>query len=324
MNTKIKSILKNIIALALILALFSFVNIKELFNSFANLTILQFSYLMFISIVLVYISALKWSLFLSSFSSPNRKTNTVSSEVGEIPVLRLFNLYLVGYFVNLLLPSFLGGDAVRSWYVGKKVGQHEAAAATILERYTGFAAMILLASGFIWFVKQANLEIKLLVGAAFAGLIVITFIGLSTKVSSYFLRYQQIEGVMKHFKKIQDAFHLAKKDRPLLYKTFALSLLFHSVTVINTIACAQAVDWMQPPIWDLFVVLPIILLIAAIPLAPNGLGLQEGAFFFFLTGLGATPEQALGTALILRAKSYVLAIAGGLIWLYLKFKDKKA
>ena len=116
---------------------------------------------------------------------------------------------------------------------------------------------------------------------------------------------------------------MAKKDKPLLYKTLGLSLLFHSIAVLNTIACAQAVGWANPPVWDLFVVLPIILLIAAIPLAPNGLGLQEGAFFFFLTGLGATPEQALGTALILRAKSYILAIIGGLIWLYLRYEDKK-
>ena len=62
-----------------------------------------------------------------------------------MPVLHLFNLYLVGYFVNLFMPSYLGGDLVRSWYAGKEIGQHEALAATILERYTGFVAMIVLA-----------------------------------------------------------------------------------------------------------------------------------------------------------------------------------
>ncbi|MEZ4753649.1 MAG: lysylphosphatidylglycerol synthase transmembrane domain-containing protein [Bdellovibrionota bacterium] len=310
MNKKLSSFLKSLLSIAILCALLYLVDLNVLIDSFKNLTAQQIAYLLFISVVLIYVSSLKWSLFLTSFAH-------------RVPVVRLFNLYLVGYFVNLLLPSFLGGDAVRSWYVGKRVGQHQAAAATILERYTGFAAMILLAITFIWFVSLATFEVKILVICAFLGLTAITLLGLSTGVEKVFSHFKSLNSSLPHVKKIQAAFRMAKKDKSLLFKTLLLSLLFHTVAVINTVASANAVGWDAVPVWDLFVVLPIILLIAAIPLAPNGLGLQEGAFFFFLTGLGATPEQALGTALILRAKSYVLALIGGLLWLYLHHEDKK-
>ena len=70
-----------------------------------------------------------------------------------------------------------------------------------------------------------------------------------------------------------------------------------------------------------FIVLPLILTIGALPLTPSGLGIQEGAFVFFLHGIGASEEQALLIALILRAKSVILALLGGLV--FIKVRKKK-
>ncbi|NBO19859.1 MAG: hypothetical protein EBV03_11695, partial [Proteobacteria bacterium] len=99
-------------------------------------------------------------------------------------------------------------------------------------------------------------------------------------------------------------------------KALLLSVLFHSVTVVNTVAAGYVVGWDNPPIRELFVVLPLILLVGALPITPSGLGIQEGAFFYFLGGLGASPGQALGIALVLRAKSYLLALLGWLCWIF--------
>jgi uncharacterized membrane protein YbhN (UPF0104 family) len=94
-----------------------------------------------------------------------------------------------------------------------------------------------------------------------------------------------------------------------------LSITFHLLTVVNTVAVATAVGWASPPWGDLFVVVPLILLVGAVPISPHGLGLQEGAFVFFLHSVGATTGQALAIALVLRAKSYVLALVGALGWI---------
>ena len=76
----------------------------------------------------------------------------------------------------------------------------------------------------------------------------------------------------------------------------------------------HAVGWEEIPWGDLFVVVPLILLIGAVPVSPQGLGIQEGAFVFFLSGVGASSGQAMAIALVLRAKSYLLAAVGGLLW----------
>jgi uncharacterized protein (TIRG00374 family) len=111
--------------------------------------------------------------------------------------------------------------------------------------------------------------------------------------------------------KIEEGVRFGASHPPLLAKAFFLSLVFHSLTIVNTVAVAHAIGWDNPPVLDLFVVVPLILLVGALPLSPQGLGIQEGAFFYFLHAVGATESEAVAVALVLRAKSYVLALLGG-------------
>jgi uncharacterized protein (TIRG00374 family) len=281
------------------------VDLRQLWHALSQLTIESILYLAILSFALIFISALKWQLFLEAGGQ-------------KVSVWRLCSLYLVGYFVNLVLPSYIGGDMVRSWYAGQKVGQHEAATATILERYTGLVAMIALATIFVWFVGEITIQIKLVVIIIAIGLAVGSWLALQPALIRQFEKMPVVGKFAGHLKKVQEGFNLARSNHTLLVKALALSFIFHTITVLNTVVAAGAVGWGDPPIWDLFVVLPLILLLAALPVAPSGLGLQEGAFYFFLHGVGANSGQALGVGIVLRAKSYVLALLGGLIWLRLK------
>jgi uncharacterized membrane protein YbhN (UPF0104 family) len=105
------------------------------------------------------------------------------------------------------------------------------------------------------------------------------------------------------------------EDFRLVAKALVISLMFHLLTVINTAAVASAIGWSTVPWTSLVIVVPLILIVGAVPISPQGLGIQEGAFVFFLSSVGATTDQALAIALVLRVKSYLLAICGGLLWL---------
>ncbi|MFM1847581.1 MAG: hypothetical protein RL417_1055 [Pseudomonadota bacterium] len=292
---------QRIIAAVLVGALIFSVNIHELLGALSRLTVPLAVYLLYISGVLIYLSALKWKLFLESFGR-------------SVSLVRLNALYYIGYFVNLLLPSHLGGDAVRSWYLGKSIGQHEAFAATILERLLGLVAMLGLGLVSMWFVPAASWEVRGAIVAMAIGLAVAIGVILSRRCLELAQRLPRMERLVGHLHKVQGVLRAAASNRPVLLKALGLSLVFHSLTVVNTVAAAAAVGWYGVPYGELFVVLPIILLIGSLPITPSGLGLQEGAFLYFLTGLGATPAEALGVGVILRLKSYLLALVGGIVW----------
>ena len=301
--------IKPLVAIFMLVLLVWLVDLRELLAALSKLTITSVVLLLGISVVLILVSAVKWRCFLESGQQ-------------EVSLVRLFKLYLVGYFVNLMLPSYFGGDVVRSWYAGKQHGQHAAATATILERYTGLVAMLTLAFIFVWLVDSATPQVEVAVVLCAVGLVVGTFMVLAADrlpVIGILGRHKALSG---HFDKIRRCLLVAGRNRSLIAKALMLSFLYHSLTVLNTVVAADAVGWHNPPVWDLFVVLPLILLIGSLPISPSGLGIQEGAFFFFLTGVGATPAQALGVGVVLRAKGYVLALLGGVVWLGLKNEER--
>jgi uncharacterized protein (TIRG00374 family) len=306
-----QQVFKSALALGILAILFFVVDLSALQTALSQLSISAFSYLMMISFVLVYISSVKWELFIESFGA-------------SVTCLRLFALYLLGYFINLLVPSYVGGDLTRSYYLGKDAGQHEALASTLLERYTGFVAMMILGVLSLLFVPELAWSIRLIVLGMAAGLVALTVLALWPRVLQFEPKISWLAFFFRHARKIQAALHLATKKKGLLLKTLGLSFVFHSFTVVNVLATAWVIGWKDAPILDMFAVLPIVLLIGALPITPAGLGIQEGAFFYFLQTLGATEAQALAVGLVLRAKIYVLALFGGLVWIFFKKPENRS
>ncbi len=298
------SLIKRIFAVALLITLLLLVNLRQLWGALANLSLLSICSLLCVSFALIYVSAIKWKLFLDHFGSSEG-------------ALELFKLYLLGYFVNLLLPSYVGGDVARSYYVGRNIGQAEALTATILERYTGFLAMLLLGVVFVWFVDGVSWQVKIVVPVMLVALLTLTYCALSEGIVRRLYMLKSFKTVINKLEKIQRGFKLAYGNQPLFTRALFLSLLYHSLTVLNTLIAAYAVGWASPDPFQIFVVLPLILVIGALPITPSGIGLQEGAFFYFLQLVGATPEQALGVGIVLRAKTYLLALCGWFVWLRL-------
>lgn len=302
-TSMIKSYLKYLLAFLLLALLIWKANIEELIRVFSQISLISIVLLLLISAALILVSSIKWGLFIKHLAGQ------------VVSIWKLFRLYLLGYFVNLLLPSYLGGDAVRSWKIGKLVGQHNAAAATILERFTGLVAMVLLGLISVFFYPVDVQEVRWAVYLVSFGVFILTVFAMRAEPPSWMIELPYTKKIAPHVQKLHEGFRLSLSRPGLLAQTALLSLLYHCITVANTYVCAAAVGWESVPIGGLFVVLPLILLIGALPVSPNGLGLQEGAFFYFLSGIGATPAQALGVALLLRAKSYVLALIGGIVWI---------
>lgn len=281
------------------------VDVHSVVAALEDIRLIDLAYLLLISVVLVLVSVVKWRLFLQHLGMS-----------ASIP--HLFRLYLVGYFVNLLMPSSLGGDVVRSLYVGKEIDKIRSVSATLLERYTGFIAMVSMSLIAVWWAPQVTAQVRLLtiiVGGVAVALTVAMVTGRFTQLSELVRLPPSIHAKVL---RLQDGVQWGLSDKDLLVRAGALSVTFHLLTIVNTAVVGYAVGWSDIPWSDLLVVVPLILLIGAVPISPQGLGIQEGAFVFFLSSVGATSGQAMAIALVLRAKSYILAALGGLLWIGLR------
>jgi uncharacterized protein (TIRG00374 family) len=295
-------LVRGVCASGLVLALFFVVPTQDVVVALKQVSLVDIGILIAISLSLISVSVWKWRLFLARLG--------IDSAFNK-----LFSLYLLGYFVNVFTPSFIGGDVVRSLALGSHVNRSHAVSATILERYTGVVAMLVMALCACCVARGVTQEIVLVVIAAGLGCIVATWMivaGWLMRLAKVVRLPQSVAGIIE---RIHEGFVWGVSDRKLVVKAFVLSVVFHLLTIVNTAAVGAAVGWSDIP-WDgLLVVVPLILIIGAVPISPQGLGIQEGAFVFFLHSIGATTGQALAIALVLRAKSYLLALCGGLVWL---------
>ncbi len=290
-----------IVAAVAVCALLLTVDLRGAAIALADITVGDLLVLLALSVALVLVSVVKWRAFLARLGI-------------HASLSHLSRLYLVGYFVNLLMPSSLGGDVVRSVYVGANVDKVKAVSATMLERYTGLLAMLLMATAALLFSSAVTREIQILTVAVVFGVGVATFMIARGFLPAVLTTVRCPDKFVTKAVRLQEALRWGLSDRALLVKAGALSIAFHLLTVVNTVAVAAAVGWVSPPWGELFVVVPLILLVGAVPISPHGLGLQEGAFVYFLHSVGASTGQALAIALVLRAKSYVLAFVGAFCW----------
>ena len=296
-----QKLLKSVVAVLSFVAVAWFVEFGLVLRALSSISVGDVLILSAISFALIAVSVWKWGCFLSRLGI-------------QVGFWRLFRLYLIGYFINILAPSFVGGDVVRSLYLGSSVDKARAVSATFLERYTGVVAMLALAVCAVFMSSAVTTQIQLLVFALAGGCGVATwllFSGIFATLVHSLGAPDRITGVIK---RVQDGLEWSMRDVPLVMKTLGISLVFHLLTIVNTAAVGAAVGWTGVPLTELLVVVPLILIVGAVPVSPQGLGIQEGAFVYFLSSVGVSSDHALAIALVLRAKSYLLAILGGVLW----------
>jgi glycosyltransferase 2 family protein len=298
-------LLRCLFGLSLLGLVVSLVESQALYAVFSSVSLGYIALLILISVILIEISVVKWRLFLRFFG-------------GEAKLLELFSLYLAGYFFSTFLPSQVGGDAVRSWSLGKRVGQRVALSSTILERYTGLLTMLFFGCIGLCFAPKvpflALLFYFFICIAVAGGTIAI----LNQKILKILFFYTPFKKYEKKLLALREGLASVIKSPKTLFIGFVLSVFFNYMMVVNLWVACHAVGWTQVYFIDLCLVLPLISVVGNIPVSPSGLGVQEGAIYFFLQSIGATPSQSLGVALILRAKVMLLAVVGGVVYMFSK------
>lgn len=259
-----------------------------------------------ISGVLISTSVWKWALLLRA----KRQL---------VPTRKLFQLYLVGYFFNNVLPSNVGGDLIRAYEVGKALDDHPAAMASVfVERFTGLTALMLLAC--LSFLSNLQIFVDLrfaaVLGAAVLGFVVLLLFVLTEAP----LRYMEsrfhgtfVARPLPNVMKLQRAIRSYSEHRRVLYAAMGISFLFYLFAVVNVYFSSLAFGTLVP-FEMLVVIVPVVLVISMIPISLGGIGLQEWAYVFCFTAIGADGSLGLLVGLLMRVKGLAYGLLGGVLY----------
>ena len=225
------------------------------------------------------------------------------------PLLSLLRLYLIGMFVNLGLPTMAGGDVARAELLRRRAGSGGGVYASVLaDRLIGLTAVILLA--FIASMLAGNAlgeeiggPVRLVSGVGLAGLALFA-VALRTD-----LRFP----LPRPLRLLVDALGLLARRPGVLGQSLTIAIIVQSVAVVLPIALLARGLGIELPFLVHAALVPVIVLITQVPIAPNGIGLRETAFVVLYAPFGIAPEAllALGAAWSLVLTFY--GLAGGVV-----------
>ncbi|MBI5560479.1 MAG: flippase-like domain-containing protein [Deltaproteobacteria bacterium] len=244
--------------------------------------------------------------------------STILKDDVEVKYGTLLSMYFIGMFFNNFLPTAVGGDFIKGYYLYRKTGKGDVASASILmDRYSGFVALMTITLASLlagW---------RLVYGIGGAALISVFLILIGGFIgASFFLWFEGLHGWFTDMMgKVRlfglnrklDTFYRVfmgyKKRKDVLLKTLLFSFAIQTGVIICYFAVGRGIG-MSISIGWFFLFIPLATSSAMIPLSLSGLGIREGVLVFLFTRAGATKEEALSMGIVFFIVILFISMAG--------------
>lgn len=264
--------------------------------------------------VLIFLLGLLLFLVAISISSLRLK---LIIEAQEIPVTfkESISLIFIGYFFNNFLPTSIGGDVVKAYYLSHKTDNKAGSYASVfVDRVVGLVTMIFMAFIALFFVKEGVVDntIKYIVYFITLGSIVVLVFMTNRRLASKFsFMLFLVRPIEEKLRKLYETMHRYQYKKNLMWKSFGISFVSQIMFFISLGVVAVSIG-SRIPMKDLFIKMPIVSMMSLLP-SINGLGLREGstvALFGPLIG----QDRAFAVSIMWLLILLCISVIGGIIY----------
>jgi glycosyltransferase 2 family protein len=231
----------------------------------------------------------------------------------------LTRAYFVSYAAGQILPTSVGGDAVRIYETARRHPGHgdTGAATVLLERAIGGAATLVLAAvGFLLAVGHYDVGAYLWIEAFFVvATIVLGFLLFSRRARPLLRLGRPLLAAVRLDRlvsRVYVAMHSYRDHVGVLLTVFAATLGIQAVRVLAIWLSGEAVGIDLSP-RPYYVMGPLLFLVMLIPFTVNGFAVRESFFVSFLGNLGVDPDQAFAAGFLFFVITILMATPGAVI-----------
>jgi uncharacterized protein (TIRG00374 family) len=234
----------------------------------------------------------------------------------------LTRAYLVSYTASQVLPTSIGGAAMRVYETARRHPGRtgDVTSIILLERGLGGAGTVLLgAIGFVLAIGTYDVSAYLwLEGAFVLGTLVLIFLffarsarPLLTSARPLLVRLR----LDRPMRALYDGVHHFRGHVRLLVGVFVFTTVIQAVRVLSIWAAAKAVGIeLGPRIY--YVMGPLFFLVLLVPFTLNGIAVREAFFVSFLGSVGVAADQAFAAGFLFFLVTTALALPGAAILLW--------
>ena len=299
------NILKIIVSAGLLVFIFSSIDAQAFFKAVRQAKpawlILAFSLVM----LGVVIRAFRWQILLEAIGV-------------SVPLAELSAIYFIGFLFNNLLPSGLGGDAIRMLELNRHSQRgSDAVTSVVVDRFLGLSslqAIALVALLIDW--GAAPLAVAYFTIAIFISGLIIGYLLINRSLYATLRQHVGLFRRVTNLKTIGNLFESFQRY-PLaaLGRAYVVSIFFNILLIAMNMSIGLGLG-AEASLAQYAIFVPITSLVLLIPISFAGLGVREGAYIQLFGQVGVPQEIAVAISLLVYIFGNVCTgLIGGLIYL---------
>ncbi|UCF31363.1 MAG: flippase-like domain-containing protein [bacterium] len=223
--------------------------------------------------------------------------------------VRVLKIYYIGMFFSLFLPSVIGGDGIKTFYIAGTWRRIPAALYTLLaDRVIGMTALILyslVGAASVWSRVPPWMAFSLLFAVPVIYLVVVLLPRFSQPILDLSRRMRELP---------RERLFVYWTDPTPALKGWTISMVVHLMIVLAHLLMGSSLG-LDVPKAAWFLIYPLAGFISVIPVSLNGIGLREAAYVYLLGLFGVGPEKAFSLGLMWFSMVLINGLLGGLPYL---------
>jgi len=301
-----------LISLGLLFYFIYLADLKKILNTLGNLDTMPVLIAIAFFLGLTLFLSLRWRLLTNSLGI-------------HVDFHKLVSFYMIGFFFNNFLPTSIGGDLGRAYYLGKQSGSRSTSLGTVLlERMIGLLATLSLAGvSLIWLMGEFRTKrilyftLLLVAGIAFV-LAMIMSRRIYNRISKV-LTSITFARIGEKLSRVLDTLHYYRDKKKVLLCAYLFSLIGHVMIICMNYVLAKAIGIDQVSFTYFFLLVPVTFIFSLMP-SINGIGVRDSGYILLLRSQQVDTAHALSLSFLVTVVPMLISLVGGVLFVYYRHR----
>jgi len=241
-----------------------------------------------------------------------------------VPYLDVLRQFLIGIFFSNVMPTAIGGDAAKVYYLGRRFGYVEVGASVFVDRFLGFLWLSITGATLAWlaggdsslFVLNRNLLTMFAI--VFTAILTVAWVAPLDRLLSDDRWPRRVAAWMPRVREVADVVRRGACRPSTLAVSAAVTLGYALLLTLVYLRYFTASG--VPPVSPLAVANIVIgmAIFVNVPISVNGIGLREQLHSLLFATLGVPKEVSVSLSVLLFSHFLLLSLAGYVVWFRIK------
>lgn len=227
--------------------------------------------------------------------------------------------YHVGLFFNNILVGNIGGDAFRVYDVRRSSGDLNGALSTVFfDRFVGFfalssLALLVAAIGLHHVIRNSTFYMVAFILVGWIVGLMFFFNERLARRLSWIIKLLTPEALHFRMRELYYSIHQFRHQKRLLGKIFCIAFAVQTLRILTHLFSARSMG-VDARVVDFFIFIPIIALVASLPISLGGIGVREQSAVTLFSQVGVASAEVVAFEFLAYLVGIFATLPGGIIF----------